>query len=469
MAAAEYDYIVSGGDTSVIAADQSFFAGFAPATAVQVAPAGPMPGMVGIVAGSAEVAEAATGATTVTFMVYLTAAATSDTGGELCSRGDRAIGPGGGGLWRRAAQRAGDHRGRCHDRAVQHQRAAGGARHDAVRHRSCAAFGTDGVALLNGSAASTVEAPAVGVAPIFQLADLTSFGTFINDGNNHYTLDLGAIQYRETLPVLNFAIENAATAPADKLGVTIAADTVEGFTASGLTVPAAISAGQSYSGFTATIDTVKFGANVETVTFTPTDTNASGFTAPLPVQTLTILDTLEFPTMTYSEAWGDVHIVTYNGLKYDFQGAGEFWLAQSRIAGDSFGIQLRLQPYASELLGQHHHPGRAMRRDGPGHVRPEPGELHPGKRHSGDRECGQSGAAPGGRDGDGDLASVFRVSWVTGEIATITSSGRYINVVDGVPPPGPGRRGRGPAGRRRGAGQRLPAAGRHGAAAADHH
>ena len=40
--------------------------------------------------------------------------------------------------------------------------------------------------------------------------------------------------------------------------------------------------------------------------------------------------------MVFSYAWGDVHIVTYNGLIYDFQGDGEFTLAKSRIPGDTF-------------------------------------------------------------------------------------------------------------------------------------
>ena len=44
---------------------------------------------------------------------------------------------------------------------------------------------------------------------------------------------------------------------------------------------------------------------------------------------------------------GDVHITTYDGLHYDFQAAGEFVLAQSTAAGDSFQVQIRLQPWYS--------------------------------------------------------------------------------------------------------------------------
>ena len=62
---------------------------------------------------------------------------------------------------------------------------------------------------------------------------------------------------------------------------------------------------------------------------------ASGFTAPLTPITLTITDTLELPGMIYSQAWGDVHIITYNGLKYDFQATGDYVLAESRVPGDN--------------------------------------------------------------------------------------------------------------------------------------
>jgi len=44
-------------------------------------------------------------------------------------------------------------------------------------------------------------------------------------------------------------------------------------------------------------------------------------------------------------AHGDVHLVTYDGLHYDFQGVGEFTLSKSTMAGDSFNVQVRLEPW----------------------------------------------------------------------------------------------------------------------------
>ena len=43
--------------------------------------------------------------------------------------------------------------------------------------------------------------------------------------------------------------------------------------------------------------------------------------------------------------WGDVHLTTFDGLHYDFQAAGEFVLAKSKVSGDFFQVQIRLAPY----------------------------------------------------------------------------------------------------------------------------
>ncbi len=96
--------------------------------------------------------------------------------------------------------------------------------------------------------------------------------------------------------------------------------------------------------------------------------------------TLTITDTLEVPGTIYSSAFGDVHILTYNGLQYDFQAVGEFTLAKSNIADDSFDIQLRLQPY-NDLRFRHLYPaGRRVARRRSRHLRHP--ELQPPRRRA---------------------------------------------------------------------------------------
>ena len=53
------------------------------------------------------------------------------------------------------------------------------------------------------------------------------------------------------------------------------------------------------------------------------------------------------PPLPTAIAWGDVHITTFDGLYYNFQAEGEFVLAQSTVANDSFQVQVRLQPYSA--------------------------------------------------------------------------------------------------------------------------
>jgi hypothetical protein len=44
-------------------------------------------------------------------------------------------------------------------------------------------------------------------------------------------------------------------------------------------------------------------------------------------------------------ATGDVHMVTYDGLRYDFQAVGTFVLTRSTTPGDDFQIQIQTSPY----------------------------------------------------------------------------------------------------------------------------
>jgi hypothetical protein len=48
-----------------------------------------------------------------------------------------------------------------------------------------------------------------------------------------------------------------------------------------------------------------------------------------------------------ASGWGDVHLTTYSGDLFNFQAAGEFTLTQSTLPGDSFKVQIRLQPYGT--------------------------------------------------------------------------------------------------------------------------
>ena len=49
-------------------------------------------------------------------------------------------------------------------------------------------------------------------------------------------------------------------------------------------------------------------------------------------------------------AQGDVHMVTFDGLRYNFQAVGDFTLACSTAADNPFDVQIRTAPYAIDDL-----------------------------------------------------------------------------------------------------------------------
>ena len=208
---------------------------------------------------------------------------------------------------------------------------------------------------------------------------------------------------------------------------------MEGFTVSGASLPGLLGAGQSYQGLEVSATDVKFGENSETITFNPTDTNSSGFNADLAPITLTINDTIVPPSMVYSYAFGDVHIITYNGLIYNFQGEGEFTLVKSRIPNDSFDIQMRLQPWTTSAavtvitqvavsVGTDRVTFDAGRADTV-YVDGTPSTIS-----QTDPEITLNG---------GTLTQItpttWQVNWNTGEQATVTGWGQFFNISDGIP------------------------------------
>ena len=267
-----------------------------------------------------------------------------------------------------------------------------------------------------------------------ELSYLGDVGTLIDDGGGSYTLDLGAVQYGERIPQLQFAITNAATAPADQLSGTFDVSEVTGFTVNGASLSAPIAAGQSYMGLTGVLNEDKFGDNEETIVFHPQDVNGTGYSKTLPDIKLTITDTLELPGIQYSEAWGDVHIITYNGTTYNFQAVGEFTLAKSRLPNDSFDIQLRLEPWSTgssvSVIRQ------VAIQLGADHVTFDWSRTDPVWLDGAESTISQAQPTLTLAGGVVNEVSsdVFKVTWNTGETMTVTNAGSYINVIDGVPP-----------------------------------
>ena len=340
---AEFDYLSSGGDPNVVAEDASQLQG---ASTVLMIPSSssPPPSLLAVFPTQVSVPQAPSGVTPVTFNVDLTAPEISDTvvdytvispeAGDLTAQAFGGTLPTG-----QITIAAGASTGEFTIDVPQGALGILPAETVAVQISS-----PGNVPVFAGIARETVTQPVAGPPAVPELEYLGNFGNFSRDGNN-YTLDLGAVQIGELLPALQFGVVNAASAPADLLAGTFSVTPVAGFSVTSDSLPAPIAAGQSFNGLTVDTNQFKFGANSETITFNPIDTNSSGFAAPLTPVTLTIADTLELPGMVYSQAFGDVHIITYNGLKYDFQATGDFTLAQSRVPGDNFAIQLRLAPW----------------------------------------------------------------------------------------------------------------------------
>ena len=266
----------------------------------------------------------------------------------------------------------------------------------------------------------------------------------------------------------------------DQLTGTFSVGSSAGYVVSGASILSPIDPGQSYDGLVVQLNagllantSIKVGANSETIIFNPVDTNASGFTAPLPPITLTIADTLELPGMVYSQAWGDVHIITYNGLKYDFQASGDYVLAQSRIPGDNFQIQLELEPwFAGASVTTIHQVAIAL------------GSDRVTFDWSRTNTVLVDGAVPSGLATDTPLAltggtiteispTMYKVDWATGETMTV-SQGKQLRRLVHQRHRRHSRQCRagslcGPAGRGRGHAKRIPARRRDcAAAAADH-
>ncbi len=437
-AIAEYDYIASGGDPNVIISDQNAFQGLT-INPAQVTQSGPPSAVLGVVAPTPSVVAAKSGTTDVTFNVYLTSAETADTsvnyaviaanGADLDASAFGGALPSGT-ITIPTGQTSG---------TITVDLPQGALGSSATKNLDLRISSSGTTPVFAPTAQTQIVAAGSGAGGIAgnpavpKLLYLTPFGSFTQNGSD-YTLDLGAVKYGEVIPDLQFAIENAASSPADQLTGTLTVSPVAGFSVTGASLPGPLSAGQSYQGINASVTTAKFGANAETITFQPQDTNFTGYSAALPPITLNIADTLEEPGTTYSVAWGDVHIITYNGTNYDFQAVGEFDLAKSRLPGDSFEIQLRLQPWsATSSVSVITQVAAALGSDRVTFDWTRPNPVWVDGSVATLSQANPELILPGGTI-DEVTPNMFRVNWNTGETMTVTYAGSYINVVDGVPP-----------------------------------
>jgi hypothetical protein len=140
---------------------------------------------------------------------------------------------------------------------------------------------------------------------------LTENGATLALFDNHYTLDLGQVLANESLPALQFAVDNAATAPADDLRSEISSYSGAGFEVSGSQPPGTIAAGSGYQDLYIQPETGTLGAQSETLTLASQDVNDTGYVADLPDLTLTVTDTVIAP----AQAMLSTHTVTFAGVR----------------------------------------------------------------------------------------------------------------------------------------------------------
>ena len=278
------------------------------------------------------------------------------------------------------------------------------------------------------------------------LAKLGGAGTLSVDPNNPnaYVLDLGSTTQGGASLGVTLGVTNGASGAADALsGVfgTASGDTGE-FSTSGSTSVSGIGAQGTAYGPTFTVSTGDVGSFSETLTFTPTGSNASGYSGALAPITVTVHGTvLPKPPPPPAPgpvgvAWGDVHYVTFDGLHYDFQAEGEFTLAASTIPGDSFDVQVRNAPYyqgATVTTTQ-----EVAANLGSGHKV----SFDPTRSHT----VWIDGAAVNAAAlttsnpltvGDAQIVelspSQYQVKWSTGEILTVVANGTYLNATVQLP------------------------------------
>ena len=125
--------------------------------------------------------------------------------------------------------------------------------------------------------------------PVFE--DESAVGTFAQNGTA-YTLDLGTIQQDSAPLAVDLGVLNDVTGPADVASGSLAVSGSSSFTNSGFDPFAGLAAGHADIAPMVTLATGTTGTFSETITLAATGSNASGFSAALPSETLTVTGTV---------------------------------------------------------------------------------------------------------------------------------------------------------------------------------
>ena len=152
------------------------------------------------------------------------------------------------------------------------------------------------IAIAGGTVAVTGTIDNYAVAA---LEDTGGAGTFAGSGSA-YTLNFGTIAQSATAVTADLGVINAAVGPADVLGGSFAASGSSDFTNSGTAAFSGLAAGQADTSPEVTFNTGTAGVFTETLVVSPTGSNASGYSAALAAETITVTGTIVSNGTTYT-------------------------------------------------------------------------------------------------------------------------------------------------------------------------
>ncbi len=240
-----------------------------------------------------------------------------------------------------------------------------------------------------------------------------------------WVLNLGTATQGAAALAGGLSVLNTAQGPADLLGGSYVVSGGGGFTNTGFAAFSGIGADGSADAGSIALSTGSSGTFSETIVLTPTDTEGAGMPTIQAPQTVTVIGTVAPPTGT---AVGDVHLMTFDGLNYNFQAVGDFTLAQSNAAGDSFRVQISTTPFANIA-------GTSIITEAAAQVGGNVVTFGMGGKTvaiNGVADTSLSLADPTQLLAGGTLrmiaANEYELIWATGETVTVTKGAQYLNV-----------------------------------------
>jgi hypothetical protein len=255
-------------------------------------------------------------------------------------------------------------------------------------------------------------------------AELISSGNLTANGSNAFTLNLGSTTEGAAALSANLGVSNDVDGPADWLSGTLIADGGSQFTNEGFGAFGTIDANGSIAAGSVSLATNQLGTFSESFVLTPIDSNPHGFAEVLAKQTVTVVGTI----IPIGTANGDVHMVTYDGLHYDFQADGDFVLTRSTVPGNDFQIQIATAPDAANHAVSYTTLAAAQVGEDVVTFGIDRASI---VWVDGTPDTALSGTDPAQTLDGGQLEELssdsFRLTWASGETLTITDAGSHLD------------------------------------------